>query len=162
MVRSSELHLILQISDIYDRLTTGPAPPATASSSRPPASYRHAAARSETPTYAPSSQPIPLLDVKPKVKREVKAEYAPVKEETDAEMAERLQREYDGLNSGRASRSTGAGGPKPKKKRKTPVKRKSRAVVGSGSDGEGGEEGGEKKKRKAGGGGAFNKELILR
>lgn len=117
-----------------------------------------------------SSQPEPL-NTKPRVKQEIKEEFKPVipphasssssrvapvqREETDMEMAARLQREFDAENAGtgRASRAAAA----PKKKKKA-VKRKSRATVGS--DGE--EEGEVKKKRKGGGGGAFNKELILR
>lgn len=155
-----------QISDIYDRLTAAPPTASPPSSSRPQHPAR--VARSETPGVAPSSQPIALVDIKPKRERDVvKNErlFPDLKEETDADMAARLQREFDGLNSGRASRSTGTTAAKPKKKRKTPLKRKSRAELGSGSDGEpsvGGSEGGEKKKRKGGGGGAFNKELILR
>lgn len=105
-----------------------------------------------------SSLPEPLYraKVKQEVKQEVKAEPSlasgsrHVNQETDAEMAARLQREFDGEGSrGRASRSGGV------TKKKT-VKRKSKATVGSDEDGE------PKKKRKGGGGGAFNKELILR
>jgi upstream activation factor subunit UAF30 len=70
--------------------------------------------------------------------------------ESDAEMAARLQREFDAENSrGRPSRS---GAAPPKKK---PVKRKSKATIED-------EDGEPKKKRKGGGGGAFNKEMILR
>ena len=78
---------------------------------------------------------------------------ARVKEETDQEMAARLQREFDAENgSSRGGRASRSGVAKPKKA----VKRKSKAVIGS--DGEEVP----KKKRAGGGGGAFNKELILR
>ena len=89
-------------------------------------------------------------EVKYEVKDEVKTEsYAPRHvEETDEEMAARLQREFDAEGStGRASRSAGA----PKKKVKSVRKRKAE------DDGDG-----TPKKRRGGGGGAFNKELLLR
>lgn len=71
-----------------------------------------------------------------------------MKEESDAEMAARLQREFDGLNNGRASRSGGARVVKRKKSRKS-----AREV---GSDGE------EVPRKRRAGNDAFNKELILR
>ena len=71
-----------------------------------------------------------------------------VKEETDEAMAARLQREFDSMNGGRASRS---GGAKVTKRKKV---RKSTGVIGS--DGE------ERPRKRKAGNDAFNKELILR
>lgn len=71
-----------------------------------------------------------------------------IKEETDGEMAARLQREFDTMNNGRASRS---GGVKTLKRKKV---RKSAPEVGS--DGE------ERPRKRRSGNNAFNKELILR
>ena len=86
------------------------------------------------------------------MKREVKAEVveAGAGAETDAQMAARLQREFDTLSDGRPSRRSG--GSKPK--RKKVVKR--RAADTEDDDDEG------KPKKKRAANGAFNKELILR
>ena len=71
-----------------------------------------------------------------------------VKEETDEEMASRLQGEFDSMNGGRASRSGGAKVTKRKKVRKS--------TGGVGSDGE------ERPRKRKARNDAFNKELILR
>ena len=73
-----------------------------------------------------------------------------VKQETDEEMAKRLQREFDTIGNGRTSRS---GGGKPAKKRK--VVRKSIATIVN-SDGE------EVPRKRRAGNDAFNKDLLLR
>lgn len=87
-----------------------------------------------------SSQPEPLVDRKPK------AEDRGV---TDAEMAARMQAEYDAMQVGRSRRTTTAA-PKKAKKRKT------KSASDLDSDGE------PKKKKRGGGGGAFNAPLLLR
>lgn len=136
--------LTIKIEILYTELTNHEDPGSPSSADVPLVSHHQ------------SSQPEPLR--KPKVKTEVKAEVKPIpaayaprsEQEDDADMAARLQREFDAESSrGRASRSGGA----PKKKT---VKRKSKATIEDGEDGE------PKKKRKGGGGGAFNKEMILR
>lgn len=118
-----------------------------------------------------SSLPIPLRESKPiikkeKVKEERESKPRPtalnlvpeVEAETDEQMAARLQAEYDSLNSGRASRSTGGTGRNGTKGKKKAVgKKRKKEDVEIDSDGNE-----VKKKRKGGGGGAFNKELILR
>ena len=72
-----------------------------------------------------------------------------VKEETDEEMAARLQREFDSLRNWRASRSSG----RPMKRKKV-TKRRSAAMVGSDEE--------EVPRKRRGGSDAFNKDLILR
>lgn len=80
-------------------------------------------------------------------------------DETDEQMAMRLQREYDLIEGrSRASRSA-ATGRNSRKQAKSTTKRKSRATVSDGEDGAGD---GSKRRRGGGGSGAFNKELILR
>lgn len=102
-------------------------------------------------SHPPSSLPEPLRKVKQEVKVEAKVIPGPAAQgygESDADMAARLQREFDAEGSrGRASRSGAV--------KKKPVKRKSKATIDD-------EDGEPKKKRKGGGGGAFNKEMILR
>lgn len=100
------------------------------------------------PQISPST-----IQVKQEQKPVVKPEPVPVATavETDAELAARLQREFDSENTrGRASRSGGA------VKKKVVKKRKSKATVGTDDEGE------TPKKRRGGGGGAFNKEMLLR
>lgn len=134
-----------QIEEIYERLTS------VGDSGTPSSAEQPLAAQST------SSLPQPPPTVKQEVKPVISVpEPAPVKAEemhveTDAEMAARLQREFNTESSGRASRSGGAA---PRKKKA--VKRKSQPTLGS--DGEPVP----KKKRAGGGGGAFNKELMLR
>ena len=134
-----------QIEAIYEELTAAQDPGSPSSADEPLAG----------PT---SSLPEPLR--RPTVKQEIKPEphaivaAAAVKAETDAEMAERLQREFNAEGGGSRSRASRSAGAVPKKKKA--VKRKSKATLGS--DGEEVAP----KKRKGGGGGAFNKELVLR
>ena len=134
-----------QIEEIYEQLTSA-ADAGSASSVEGPLSH---------PT---SSLPQPLRAVKQEVKQELKPDIAApvnpaVAAETDAEMAARLQREFNTESNGRGARASRSGGAAPKKKA---VKRKSKPTIGS--DGEPIP----KKKRAGGGGGAFNKELMLR
>jgi len=133
-----------QIEAIYEELTAAQDPGSPSSLDEPLAGPA-------------SSLPEPLR--RPAVKQEIKSEAAlatavPVKVETDAEMAARLQREFNAEGSGSRGRASRSGAVQPKKKKA--VKRKSKATLGS--DGEEGTP----KKRKGGGGGAFNKELVLR
>lgn len=153
-----------QIATLFDALTADVAPSTNGASTH---EYGTAAASASSPAYAPqTSQPVPLRDVKPiktepsRVKDEKprvhSASTPAMREETDEEMAARLQAEFNAASTGRASRASASGAAAGAKKKKPAVKRKSAAVVGS--DGEEVE----KKKRKGGGGGAFNKEMILR
>ncbi|KAK4689257.1 upstream activation factor subunit UAF30, partial [Tremellales sp. Uapishka_1] len=119
--------LDLEIGTIYEELTAQRSP--SPASSEP-----------DVP-IGQSSQPV-RLNLKKETKPKVEAE-------TDEEVARRLQREFDGLSSGRASRQTTA----PRKEKVKKVKRK-REVGEDEDDGEGG-------KKKRGGGGAFNKEMLL-
>jgi hypothetical protein len=109
-----------------------------------------------------SSLPRPLLNTKPKIKREVqsKAEIEDSGSEAEGDMddeayARQLQTEFNALQSERPSRGSR---PKPKTKKKV-VKRKVRSEATVDGDGSG--EDGPKKKRAAPNT-AFNKDMILR
>ncbi|ORX40951.1 hypothetical protein BD324DRAFT_612658 [Kockovaella imperatae] len=142
-----------KIAEIYEKLIANHEPGSpdgpSASGSRPDPSAS---------AGPPSSFPEPLRKA-PKVKREVEHEvkeetYAPVRrlEETDEQMAARLQAQFDAEgSSSRASRSAGA----LRKKSRKVVKRKKGTGDGDSDDAK------PKKKRAGGGGGAFNKELVL-
>jgi hypothetical protein len=137
-----------QIGEIYEQLTAAADVSSSQSSDDVPFS------RGNLPQ---SSPPQPLhhtvkREFKPSVKAEAKPEHT--SRETDEEMARRLQREFDELNTPRARASRSAGTSKPKK----PKTKKSKAIVY-------GEDAGEappKKKRAVNPDSAFNKELILR
>ncbi|ORY31286.1 SWIB/MDM2 domain-containing protein [Naematelia encephala] len=146
-IKENRKDIDAQIAEIYEELTAAaPSPPSsedlplTASSSRPA-------------PMPQSSLPEPLQ--KAKVKREEKPK--PNVVETDAEMAARLQAEFDALH-GRARPSRASASVPARKKTKSKVKKRASAAV-VGSDDEDGEE--RPKKRRGGGGGAFNKELLL-
>lgn len=147
----------LEIQVIYEELTAGAGADAPSSDEEP----LHNSTSLATPQ---SSQPQPLRSHAPK--QEVKEEFKPritnsaarSEAETDEQMAARLQREFDAMNSrgARASRSSGAARPK-----KTPKKTKKRSQAGvDNSDEEA--SGTPKKKRAPNPNNAFNKPLVLR
>lgn len=136
--------LIKQIAEIYAEL----------------ASDGERSASSEDDGPIASSSQVPQSSLPEPLKRDVKRERGSgVKEEkpdrasgeTDAEMAARLQREFDTFTANRASRSGGA----VRTKRKNKVKKKSAEV---GSDGEVKP----KKRRAVDPNSGFNKPLLLR
>ncbi|WWC65258.1 uncharacterized protein I303_107875 [Kwoniella dejecticola CBS 10117] len=128
-----------EISTLYDQLTAA-GPPSPASSEDVPLQPK-----AEPGSSKPRSFP---------VKREEKPS-VPIAEETDEQIARRLQLEYDDQAS--SSRPRRANATAPAKKKKATKKRLSRASVG-GSDEEGGET---KKKRMVNPDNPFNREMIL-
>ncbi|GAA5944205.1 uncharacterized protein JCM15063_000179 [Sporobolomyces koalae] len=123
-------------------------PPQASAAREPKMPKLHKIKKEGSPTSAevPASSPVVPLAKKP-VKRE--------REETDEEMARRLQEEMNGMSStGRATRNGGAATRKVKAK---PRKKKSKSTV---SDDESGEDGAPKKKRKVSNTG-FNKPHLL-
>ncbi|WWC72654.1 uncharacterized protein I206_106618 [Kwoniella pini CBS 10737] len=134
-----------EISTIYDQLTSA-APPSPPSSEDVPLH----------PKAEPgSSQPRPLQTF---IKREVKPSVSIDEddEETDEQMARRLQSEFNDQASSSRPRRANATAPA-KKKKKTTKKRISRASVGGSEE----ENGVTKKKRKVNPDNPFNREMIL-
>ncbi|WRT70777.1 uncharacterized protein IL334_007776 [Kwoniella shivajii] len=141
-IKASRGQIDEEISTIYDSLTSN-APPSGPSSPDIPLQ----------PKAEPgSSQPQPLNT---SVKRERDFKPSASVDETDEEMARRLQSEFNDQSSSSRPRRANVTGPA-KKKKKTTKKRVSRASAGS--DEEGGEA---KKKRKVDPNNPFNKEMIL-
>ncbi|ODO10718.1 hypothetical protein I350_01315 [Cryptococcus amylolentus CBS 6273] len=133
-----------KISEIYDILTSNwpeISPPSPPSPQEP---------SSSSGNLPPSQQPL-FKPNPPKRYRTTSPD-----DETDEQMARRLQEEYTG--NGRPRRSTVGKNSKPVKKRKVI----SKARVDSDGEGSGSaDETSKKSRRGGGGGGAFNKELIL-
>ncbi|WVQ70827.1 hypothetical protein IAR50_000349 [Cryptococcus sp. DSM 104548] len=141
-IKSARSDLDQKISEIYDVLTSN-SPGSPSPSQEPPSSSGN---------LPPSQQPLS----KPKASKRSRA--TPQDDETDEQMAKRLQEEYTYTGNGRTRRSTVSKSSKPVKKRKI----KSKARVDSDGEGTGSEgEAPKKSRRGGGGGGAFNKELIL-
>ncbi|GAA5951364.1 hypothetical protein JCM3765_002456 [Sporobolomyces pararoseus] len=106
--------------------------------------------KEESPAEPASSpaKPLSSSSAPKKVKREREVEA-----ETDEQIARRLQAEFNGVSSGRATRNGGAGARKAK-----PRKKKSKSTV---SDGESGDEDGKPKKKRKVSNTGFNKPHLL-